>query len=122
MLRAFLCSAAVLAFCAAGAWADDQKKDDKDKTKGEQHKATITKVDAKKGIITVKMKDKNGKDVEREFKLTEDIRYFDSTGKAAAIDIFQSGNDVLVIEREGKLVEVRKDRSKTPEKKPAGGK
>jgi uncharacterized protein YpmS len=122
MLRAFLCSAAVLAFCVAGASADDKNKDEKDQTKGEKQKATIIKVDAKNSTITVKMKDKDGKEVEKKFRLTDEVRYFDSTGKAAAIDIFQLGNQVLVVEREGKLVEVHKDRSKNPERKPAGGK
>ena len=82
----------------------------------------ITKVDAKAGTITVKMKDKDskdGKEVEKTFKLTEEVRYFDSTGKAIAIDEFQSGNDVLVLEVDGKLKEVRKDKKPTgPDKKP----
>src|SRR5690348_4091873 len=58
------------------------------------HRATITKVDAKNHTITVKMKDKNGKDKEKTFKLTEDIRYVDSNGQVAAIDVFRSGDTV----------------------------
>lgn len=77
--------------------------------------ATIANVDAKKGTITLKMKGKDGKDVERTFTLTEDARYFDSTGKVAALDVFQSGNEVLVVEEQGKLKEVQK---KPEEKKP----
>ena len=46
MLRAFLCSATVLAFCVAGASADDKHKDEKVQTKSEKQKATIIKVDA----------------------------------------------------------------------------
>jgi uncharacterized protein (TIGR03067 family) len=86
--------------------------DDKN-TKGKEQKATITKVDAKAGTITVKMKDKDGKEAERTFKLAEDIRYFDSTGKAVAIDVFQAGNDVLVIEGEGRLKELHKGKNGT---------
>jgi len=74
--------------------------------KGQQ--ATITKVDAKNETVTVKMKDKNGKEVERVFKLAGDIRYFDSTGRAVAIDFFRSGDLVLVVEAEGRLKELHK--------------
>ena len=80
--------------------------------------ATITNVDAKKGTITLKMKDKNGKEQERTFNLTEDARYFDSTGRVAALDVFRSGNEVLVVEEQGKLKEVQqKGNEKKPEEK-----
>ncbi len=104
MLRFVLSTFVVLSLGAAPLLAADTK-DTKD-TKN-QHKATITKVDAKNGTVTVRMKDKDGKDVERTFKLTEDIRYFDSTGKAVAVDVFRSGNEVLVVEAEGRLKEMR---------------
>lgn len=103
MLRSLLCVA--LAFFLVGTVrADDQN------TKKDQKKATITKVDPQKQTITVRMKNDEGKDVDKTFTLTEDVRMFDDTGKVVAIDFFQSGNDVLVIEREGKLVELKKDR------------
>jgi uncharacterized protein (TIGR03067 family) len=108
MLRYVLGLVAILGLGAASlAIADDQKN-----TKADQPaKATITKVDAKAGTITVRMKDKEGKEVEKTFKLTDDIRYLDSTGKVARIDIFESGNDVLVVEAEGKLRELHKGNS-----------
>jgi uncharacterized protein YigE (DUF2233 family) len=114
MLRVLLCSMTALAFVIASAsTVQAQKATGKDKatagkTDKKGHEATITKVDAKKGTITVKMKDKTGKEVEKTFKLTDDIRYFDSTGRAARIDVFQSGNEVLVVEEEGRLREVHK--------------
>jgi hypothetical protein len=112
MLRSFCCSMAVLAIFVAGLQAEGKKdKGDKDNKKAKQ--ATITKVDAKKGTITVSMKNDQGKDVERTFKLTPDIRMFDSTGKAVAIDVFKSGNDILVVEQEGKLKEIRKGKSQS---------
>ena len=116
MARVLLCSLAAFLICGL-ALATDPKDKGKD-TKGKKtHEATITKVDRKAGTITVRMKD--GK--ERTFKLTEDIRYLDSTGRVAAVDVFTSGNDVLVVEQEGKLVEVRKhDKGKTTGK--TGGK
>jgi uncharacterized protein YigE (DUF2233 family) len=78
--------------------------------KGHKHEATITKVDAKNGTVTVKMKDKNGKDATKTFKLTEEVRMWDDAGRAVAIDVFQSGNDVLIVEAEGKLREIRKQK------------
>jgi hypothetical protein len=109
MLRVILSTFAVLSLCMASiVTASDQGTKDE---KGV--KATITKVDAKARTVTVKMKDKDGKDVEKTFKLAEDIRYFDSTGRAAAIDVFESGNEVLIIEREGMLKEMRKGEKKT---------
>jgi hypothetical protein len=71
--------------------------------------ATITKVDAKEGTVTVKMMDKEGKEVEKTFQLTEDVEYIDTTGRVASLDVFQSGDQVLFIEREGKIKELKKD-------------
>jgi uncharacterized protein (TIGR03067 family) len=106
MLRYSLSLAALLGLCVASlAIADDKN------AKGDEHKATITKVDAKAGTITVRMKDKDGKEAEKTFKLTEDIRYMDGTGKVVAIDVFQAGNDVLVFEAEGKLKELHKGKN-----------
>ncbi len=125
MLRASVCSVAILALlCVSFVAAADQKAKDTDKDH-QRMKATITKVDAKHGTITVKMKDEHGKDVEKTFRLAEDIEYLDSTGEAARIDIFQSGDDVLVLEKEGKIKELWKDHSNKPEHnehKGSGGK
>ena len=71
--------------------------------------ATITKVDAKDGTVTVKMMDKEGKEVEKTFQLTEDVEYIDTTGRVATLDVFQSGDQVLFIESEGKIKELKKD-------------
>ena len=46
--------------------------------------------------------------MEKTFKLAEDIRYMDSTGKVAAVDVFTSGDYVLIVEREGKIHEMKK--------------
>ncbi len=116
MLRVLLCSMTALALFVAGATAQGQKDKAADKgtttekgtTKGKKREAKITKVDPKKGTITVEMTDKSGKKTTKTFTLTEDIRYFDSTGRAAAVDVFQSGDEVLVVESEGKLKEVHK--------------
>jgi putative membrane protein len=104
MLRTVLCSFLMLALTGLAAAADKEAKDKDTGQKGQ--KATITKVDAKNHTVTVRMKDKEGKEVEKTFTLTEDIRYLDSTGKVAAIDVFRSGDNVLVVEEEGRLKEL----------------
>ena len=75
---------------------------------------TITKVDARRGTVTVKMEDKNGMDVEKLFQLTEDVEYLDSTGRVATLDVFQCGDEVLIIEMEGKLKELKRATLPTP--------
>ena len=88
-----------------------------EKRKGHRHEATITKVDAKNGTVTVEMKDKNGKEEQKTFRLTGESRYLDSTGREAAMDVFRSGNEVLVVEEEGKLVQMQQKGNKPSEKK-----
>ncbi len=107
MLRTALCSILMFALVGFVAAADKDAKDAKTNANKGQ-KATITKVDAKNHTVTVKMKDKDGKEAEKTFKLTEDIRYLDSTGKVAAIDVFRNGDEVLVVEEEGHLKELHK--------------
>jgi hypothetical protein len=90
---------------------------------------TITKVAPREGTVTVKMEDKEGKEVEKTFRLTEDVQYLDSTGRVATLDIFQCGDEVLIIESEGKIKELKKhpktkkpgDKEKTPTAKKRGG-
>ena len=110
MLRS-LCFTLCLLFVASGlALADDQP------LQGQSKEATITNVDQTSNTITVKMKDENGQEKERVFRLTGDIRMLDSEGNIAVIEVFRSGDHVLVIEREGKLSELRKG-SKVNEQK-----
>jgi hypothetical protein len=99
----------VVGVCLGDDKTDPRKVDDK-KAKA----ATITKVDPVKKTVTVKCKDTEGKETEKTFALLEDIRYVDSTGKVAAIGIFEVGNEVLIIEEEGKLKELRKTAVKKP--------
>jgi hypothetical protein len=77
--------------------------------------AKIVKIDPKAGTVTVKVADKDGKEVERTFTLVEDSEYVDSTGRVAVLDVFRSGDDVLLVEGEGKLEAMKKapDQSKT---------
>jgi hypothetical protein len=77
----------------------------------QQAQATITKVDDENGKITVTMKDQDGKTTEKVFTLVEDAEYFDDTGAVAVIDVFQSGDEVLIIESDGQLTELKQDKS-----------
>jgi hypothetical protein len=69
---------------------------------------TITKVDPQAATVTVKMEDKEGKEVEKTFHLMEDAEYLDSTGRVATIDVFQSGDEILFVEMEGNIKEMKK--------------
>lgn len=75
---------------------------------------TITKVDARRGTVTVKMEDKRGMEVEKLFQLTEDVEYLDSTGRVATLDVFECGDEVLIIEMEGKIKELKRATRPTP--------
>jgi hypothetical protein len=79
----------------------------------ENDEATITKVDPQAGTVTLKTKDKDGKDVEKVFRLEEDAEYLDSTGRVARLDIFRSGDEVLVIEGEGRIKGLKKSSGKS---------
>ena len=70
--------------------------------------AKITNVDRKAGTITVNMTDEDGKQVEKTFRLAEDSEYIDSTGRVAVLDVFQSGDDVLLIDAEGRIKSMKK--------------
>jgi hypothetical protein len=101
---------------------DDKKGDDKhDDSKGKE--ATITKIDPKAHTVTVKMKGKDNKETEKTFKLAETVRYLDSTGKAIAIDVFKNGDDVLVLEADGQVKEMKQnDKKGGTDKKGSGDK
>ncbi|HEY1187866.1 MAG TPA: hypothetical protein VGE74_09425 [Gemmata sp.] len=114
MTRTLLAFLLGLGLSLSVAVADDKKTDKKDADKGKE--ATITKIDSKAHTVTVKMKNKDGKEAEKTFKLTETVRYFDSTGKVVAIDVFKSGDYVLVLEADGQIKELHKHDKKKGDK------
>src|SRR5437762_869619 len=59
------------------------------------------------------MKNQDGKDVEKVFRLTQDAEYLDSTGHVATLDVFRSGDQVLVIEGEGHITGLKKSDKKS---------
>ncbi len=85
--------------------ADDKDKNDKNAPKPTA--ATVTKVDAKKGEITLKFTDAKGKEQEKVFKLTDDVKILDETGRVVKLDVFEAGHEALIVESEGKLKELR---------------
>jgi hypothetical protein len=94
-----------------------------EKTDKKAKEAKITKLDAKKGTVSVKMKakDKDAPDIEKTFKLADEIEYMDSTGKVADALIFTSGDMVFIIETEGTVTKMKmKEKAATP-KAPAPG-
>lgn len=78
--------------------------------------AQITKVDAANGTVTVKLKS-GGKDVEQTYELAEDIEYLDSTGTAVTIDVFTSGDRVLIVECDGAISQMQKSGTPGTKKK-----
>jgi Ca2+-binding EF-hand superfamily protein len=86
--------------------ADDREKPTKDVPK--HTPATITKIDAKKGEITVKYTDGKGKEQQKTFRLSRDVKIFDETGRVVTIDVFASGSEALILAGEGQLKELRR--------------
>lgn len=83
----------------------------------QENAATITSVDAKNATVTVRMPDKSGKEVSRVFHLAANADYFDSTGKVAVLDVFRAGDQVLIVEEQGKIAQLSKtanERNQTP--------
>ena len=78
------------------------------KLKKNDKEAKITSIDAKKHTATVKLK-ADGKDVEKTFKLADDIEYADSTGKVATAEIFTAGDEVVVVECDGQITKMKKN-------------
>lgn len=97
----------LLSLFGGSLWVADDKET-KDKNAIKPAPVIITKVDAKKGEITVKFTDANGKEQEKTFHLTKDVHIFDETGRVTTLDVFQAGNDALLVESEGKLREMRR--------------
>jgi Ca2+-binding EF-hand superfamily protein len=84
-----------------------QDKEQPQKEFPQHTRVTVTKIDAKTGEITVKYTDDKGKEEHKTFKLTRDVKIFDETGRVAAIDVFESGDEALILAAQGQLKELR---------------
>ncbi len=91
-----------------GALRADDDKEKQPKAAPKPTAVTITKIDAKKGEITVKYTDDSGKVHKKHFELTSDVKIFDETGRAVKIDVFEAGHEALILAEEGKLTELRR--------------
>ena len=100
MLRAMLCAAPVLALVAAGAAAADEKPE-------AGVAASVVKVDPANHAVTLRLKDADGKEIEKTFALAADAHVTDPAGKAIGIDAVPTGADVLVVVKDGRLVDLR---------------
>lgn len=69
---------------------------------------TITKIDSKKGEITVKYNDGKAKDQQKIYQLSPDVKIFDETGRVVKIDVFEAGSEALILAKEGHLTELRR--------------
>jgi len=103
-LLAALTVAVLLSGNVPRAWSQENR----DKEGAPPQSVTVTRVDAKKGMITVKYQDAQGKAQEKTFRLTGDVRLLDETGRVIQIDVLEAGNEALILEREGQLREVRR--------------
>jgi hypothetical protein len=90
-----------LALFTGGVRANDKDAQDNKPQRGE-----ISNVAPGAGTLTVKLKDKDGKEVEKIFKLVGEVRYMDSLGRAANAKIFRAGDQVAVIINRGRLEEM----------------
>jgi hypothetical protein len=106
MSRSLLAGLVVLVLLVGNLHAAQDKKHPQ-KDFPEHTRVTITKVDAKKGEITVKYIDDQGKEEHKTFRLTRDVKIFDETGRVAAIDVFESGDAALILAAQGQLKELR---------------
>ena len=106
MSRSLLAGLVVLIFLVGNLRAA-QDKEQPQKDFPQHTRVTITKIDAKKGEITVKYTDDKGKEEHKTFKLTQDVKMFDETGRIAAIEVFESGDEALILAAQGQLKELR---------------
>jgi Ca2+-binding EF-hand superfamily protein len=106
MSRSLLAGLGVLILLVGNVHAA-QDKEQPQKDFPRHTRVTITKIDAKKGEITVKYTGDKGKEEHKTFKLTRDVKIFDETGRIAAIDVFESGDEALILAAQGHLKELR---------------
>lgn len=104
MLRALLCSVPVLALIAAGSPAADEKPDRAGVN------GVVVKVDAAHHAVTVRLKDAEGKEVEKTFRLSDNADVTDESGKAVGLDALEAGAAVTLVEKAGRLIELRRAR------------
>jgi len=103
----FLLAGLAVAFLLIGNLRATEDKEKPPKDIPKHTPVTITKIDTKKGEITVKYTDGKGKE-QQTFRLSPDVKIFDETGRVVTIDVFESGSEALILAGEGHLKELRR--------------
>jgi hypothetical protein len=109
MIRSILCVGVMLGMGMGMASAVA----DKDKVDKKAMEARITRIDAKNGTVNVKTQN-DGKEVEKNFKLADNIVYMDNTGKIATVDLFTAGDMVLIVAVDGQITKMTKKDKAAP--------
>jgi len=97
-----LCTLIALAHFTCGVRADDTDADNNKGRRGE-----ISNVDSQAGTLTVKMRDRDGKEIEKTFKLARETRFLDADGKPTEVSVFHSGDQIVLLAQKGDLNELR---------------
>jgi hypothetical protein len=112
MPRHLLCPLAAL--LVGGLALADEVRDRKDADKDAKRiEATVQKANVKDGTVTVELMGKSGKERVRTFKVTRETRLLSPGGKKLTLKNFPVGTKVFLIERDGKVVEMRARESPT---------
>jgi hypothetical protein len=80
--------------------------------------ATIIRINPDKNTITWRMKDRDGKEVDKTFKLTGEVQVYDQEGRVVKFGVLKVGRIVLAAENQGKLLDLRLPKEPKKEEKP----
>jgi hypothetical protein len=105
MVRALIGGVLVAALFVGGLEARD-KQVIKEKVVHKPFRAKVVRVDGKKNVVVLR-RTVDGKEIEKRFTFHKDTRFFDHAGKTATIEVFRPGNEVMITERDGRIIEMR---------------
>ena len=88
--------------------AADDTKDQTNKDKSHD-RGKIVSIDAKKGSVTISVKNENGQRSAKTFQLASDARFLDDHGQSLQSNSFQAGDRVCIVEKDGKISELKKE-------------
>ena len=83
------------------------RADDKDTRDNKHQRGEISNVDSGAGTLTVKLRDEDGKEIEKTFKLARATKFYSADGKATELNLFRSGDQVVLLARKGEVSELR---------------
>src|SRR4051812_49222221 len=100
-LQGTLWTLIALALFTCGLRADDKNAEDNKPQRGQ-----ISNMDSGAGTLTVKLRDKDGKEIEKTFKLTRETSFYGDDGRATELNVFRSGDQVVLLARKGEVREL----------------